>query len=47
VRAGDRAAVVGFGGLGHMAVKFLDALGAVVTVLSRSAGKEDDAARPG
>ena len=47
VRAGDRAAVVGLGGLGHMAVKFLDALGAEVTVLSRSAGKEDDAARLG
>jgi len=47
VRAGDRTAVVGLGGLGHMAVKFLDALGAEVTVLSRSAGKEDDAARLG
>jgi alcohol dehydrogenase (NADP+) len=47
VRAGDRAAVVGLGGLGHMAVKFLDALGAEVTVLSRSAGKEADAARLG
>jgi uncharacterized zinc-type alcohol dehydrogenase-like protein len=33
VQGGERAAVVGLGGLGHMAVKFLDALGAEVTVL--------------
>ena len=47
VRAGDRAAVVGLGGLGHMAVKFLVAFGAEVTVLSHSPGKRDDARRLG
>ncbi|HEY8754980.1 MAG TPA: NAD(P)-dependent alcohol dehydrogenase [Candidatus Dormibacteraeota bacterium] len=47
VQGGERAAVVGLGGLGHMAVKFLKALGAQVTVLSHSAGKEQDAARLG
>jgi alcohol dehydrogenase (NADP+) len=44
---GDRAAVVGLGGLGHMGVKFLKALGAQVTVLSHSPGKQRDAARLG
>jgi uncharacterized zinc-type alcohol dehydrogenase-like protein len=47
VRKGDRAAVVGLGGLGHMAVKFLAALGAEVTVLSHSPAKQQDAARLG
>jgi uncharacterized zinc-type alcohol dehydrogenase-like protein len=47
VRAGDRAAVVGLGGLGHMGVKFLAAIGAEVTVLSHSPGKRDDALRLG
>jgi len=43
VGAGHRVAVMGLGGLGHMAVKFAVALGAEVTVLSTSAGKEADA----
>jgi uncharacterized zinc-type alcohol dehydrogenase-like protein len=47
VRAGDRAVVVGLGGLGHMGVKFLAAIGAEVTVLSHSASKRDDALRLG
>jgi uncharacterized zinc-type alcohol dehydrogenase-like protein len=47
VRAGDTAAVVGLGGLGHLALKFLKALDATVTVLSHSPGKQDDAARLG
>jgi uncharacterized zinc-type alcohol dehydrogenase-like protein len=47
VQGGERAAVVGLGGLGHMAVKFLNALGAHVTVLSHSPGKLKDAARLG
>ena len=42
-----RLGVVGLGGLGHMAVKFGVALGAEVTVLSRSAQKEADAFRLG
>ncbi len=40
---GSRVAVVGLGGLGHMAVKLAVALGAEVTVLSRSADKSADA----
>jgi uncharacterized zinc-type alcohol dehydrogenase-like protein len=47
VRAGDRVAVVGLGGLGHMGVKFLRALGAEVTVLSHSPAKQADARRLG
>jgi len=43
VKAGDRVAVVGLGGLGHMAVKFGHALGANVTVLSTSESKRADA----
>jgi uncharacterized zinc-type alcohol dehydrogenase-like protein len=46
-KPGDRVAVVGLGGLGHMAVKFAAALGAEVTVLSRSAAKAADARRLG
>lgn len=44
---GDRLAVVGLGGLGHMAVKFGTALGANVTVISHSSTKRDDALRLG
>ncbi|MBU6404507.1 MAG: NAD(P)-dependent alcohol dehydrogenase [Proteobacteria bacterium] len=47
VKAGDRIAVVGLGGLGHMAVKIAKAMGAHVTVLSHSAGKREDALRLG
>ena len=47
VKAGDRVAVVGLGGLGHMAVKFAKAMGAKVTVLSHSPGKREDALRLG
>jgi len=43
VKAGHKVAVLGLGGLGHMAVKFAAAFGAEVTVLSRSAGKTADA----
>jgi alcohol dehydrogenase (NADP+) len=43
VGPGSRVAVVGLGGLGHMAVKLAVALGADVTVLSRSMDKEEDA----
>lgn len=42
-----RLAVVGLGGLGHMAVKFGKAFGAEVTVLSRSESKKKDALRLG
>lgn len=43
VKAGTRVGVIGLGGLGHMAVKLAVAMGAEVTVLSRSAKKEADA----
>ncbi|MXV53301.1 alcohol dehydrogenase catalytic domain-containing protein [Pedobacter sp. HMF7647] len=43
VKSGDKVAVVGLGGLGHMAVKLAAAMGAEVTMLSRSPGKEKDA----
>ena len=44
---GTRVAVVGLGGLGHMAVKIAHAMGAEVTVLSRSEAKRDDALKLG
>ena len=43
VEAGDEVAVVGLGGLGHMAVKIAAAMGARVTVLSTSETKRADA----
>jgi len=47
VGKGHTLAVVGLGGLGHMAVKLGRAMGAEVTVLSRSDAKRDDAQRLG
>ena len=47
VGKGHRVAVLGLGGLGHMAVKFADAMGAEVTVLSTSPSKEKDAKQLG
>lgn len=47
VGKGHRLAVLGLGGLGHMAVKFGVAFGAEVTVLSTSASKESDAKKLG
>ncbi|MBD3585028.1 NAD(P)-dependent alcohol dehydrogenase [Salinimonas sp. HHU 13199] len=43
VKQGSRVGVIGLGGLGHMAVKLAVAMGAEVTVLSRSAKKEQEA----
>lgn len=43
VKKGDKVAVVGLGGLGHMAIKLAKALGAHVTLFSRSPEKEKDA----
>ncbi len=43
VKAGDKVAVVGLGGLGHMAVKLAASMGAEVTMLSRSPSKAKDA----
>ena len=44
---GKRIAVVGLGGLGHMAVKLAKAMGADVTVLSQSLRKKDDGLKLG
>ena len=46
-KPGDQVAVVGLGGLGHMAVKLAASTGAEVTVLSTSRDKEKDASRLG
>jgi alcohol dehydrogenase (NADP+) len=46
-KPGDQVAVVGLGGLGHMAVKLAASMGAEVTVLSTSRDKEKDATRLG
>ncbi len=43
VGKGHRVAVLGLGGLGHMAVKLAASMGAEVTVLSTSPNKEQDA----
>jgi uncharacterized zinc-type alcohol dehydrogenase-like protein len=43
IKPNDKVAVVGLGGLGHMAVKIASAMGAKVTVLSTSDRKREDA----
>ncbi|MFJ9380924.1 NAD(P)-dependent alcohol dehydrogenase [Streptomyces sp. NPDC101455] len=47
VGPGKKVAVVGLGGLGHMAVKLAHAMGAEITVLSQSLNKKDDGLRLG
>ncbi len=47
VGPGSKVAIVGLGGLGHMGIKLARALGAEVTLFSRSPGKEADARRLG
>jgi uncharacterized zinc-type alcohol dehydrogenase-like protein len=47
VRRGQKIGVVGLGGLGHMAVKFANALGAHVVLFTTSLNKKDDALRLG
>jgi uncharacterized zinc-type alcohol dehydrogenase-like protein len=44
---GKKVAVVGLGGLGHMAVQLAHAMGAEVTVLSQSLKKQEDGLRLG
>jgi alcohol dehydrogenase (NADP+) len=44
---GSKVAVIGLGGLGHMAVKIAHAMGAEVTVLSQSLRKKDEGLRLG
>jgi uncharacterized zinc-type alcohol dehydrogenase-like protein len=43
VKQGSKVAIVGLGGLGHMALKLAHALGAEVTLFSRSANKTEEA----
>jgi alcohol dehydrogenase (NADP+) len=47
VRDGHRVAVVGMGGLGHMGVKFARAMGAEVTLFTRSEAKVEEARKQG
>lgn len=47
VKAGDKVAVAGFGGLGHMAVKYLKEIGADVTVFDITDDKREDAMKMG
>ena len=47
VGVGSRVGVVGIGGLGHMAVKLANAMGAEVTAFTTSPAKEADARRLG
>lgn len=44
---GKKIAIVGMGGLGHMGVKIAHAMGAEVTVLSRTLGKKDEGLKLG
>lgn len=44
---GRKVAVIGLGGLGHMAVKIAHAMGAEVTVLSRTLKKQEDGLKLG
>ena len=47
VKEGQKVAVVGLGGLGHMGVQIAAAKGAEVTVISRTSRKADEAAKLG
>lgn len=47
VNENSKVAVVGLGGLGHMAIKLAKGLGAHVSLFSRSAGKTEDALKLG
>jgi uncharacterized zinc-type alcohol dehydrogenase-like protein len=47
VKQGSKVAVTGLGGLGHMGLKLAKAMGAEVTLFTRSPGKEADARRLG
>ncbi|MFO8044959.1 MAG: NAD(P)-dependent alcohol dehydrogenase [Halomonas sp.] len=47
VKAGHKVGVIGMGGLGHMGVKLAKALGAEVTVFTRTEAKVEEARRHG
>ncbi|OZG72239.1 hydroxyacid dehydrogenase [Hahella sp. CCB-MM4] len=47
VKPGDKVGILGMGGLGHMGVKFAKALGAEVTIFTRSESKVEEAKKQG
>jgi len=47
VKPGDKVGVVGMGGLGHMGIKFAKAMGAEVTLFTRSVSKMEEGKRHG
>lgn len=47
VKAGDKVGVIGMGGLGHMGIKFAKAMGAEVTLFTRSESKVEEGRRHG
>ncbi|WP_287830775.1 NAD(P)-dependent alcohol dehydrogenase [Idiomarina sp.] len=47
VKQGDKVGVIGMGGLGHMGVKFAKAMGAEVTLFTRSESKVKEAKKQG
>lgn len=47
VQPGDRVGIIGMGGLGHMGIKFARAMGAEVTLFTRSESKIEEARRNG
>lgn len=47
IKKGSKVAILGIGGLGHVAIKMAKALGAEVSVLTHSANKLEDAKRLG
>jgi uncharacterized zinc-type alcohol dehydrogenase-like protein len=47
IKAGDKVGILGMGGLGHMGIKFAKAMGAEVTLFTRSQSKAEEARRQG
>ncbi|KAF1011773.1 MAG: NADP-dependent alcohol dehydrogenase C 1 [Pseudomonas fluorescens] len=47
IKAGDKVGVLGMGGLGHMGIKLAKAVGAEVTLFTRSASKAEEGRRQG
>jgi len=47
VKPGDKVGVIGMGGLGHMGIKFAKAMGAEVTLFTRTASKVEEGKRHG
>ena len=47
IKKGDKVGVIGLGGLGHMGIKFADAMGAHVVMITTSPGKSEDAKKLG